>query len=117
MMVGNFPSGVRSDDLAAYLQRVLGIVDRCKVKRVTGNTPPHAFVQFVSASVAREACRESDRGILSFEGCVLKIIPCTSFGAGSRPSRGGIFSFFTSCQVESAVLQSSYADELLFILT
>lgn len=92
VMVGNFPWNVRAQDLAAYLQRVLGIVDRCKVKRISGNTPPHAFVQFVSAAVAREACRESEHENLSFEGCVLKIIPCTAIGPGSRPSHGGIIS-------------------------
>ena len=88
VMVGNFPCDVRAQDLAAYLQRLLGIVDRCKVKRISGNTPPHAFVQFVSAAVVREACLESDHGSLFFKGGVLKIIPCTSTG-GAKPSPRG----------------------------
>jgi len=107
VMVGNFPSHVRAQELAAYLQKSLGIVDRCKVKRVYGNTPPHAFVQFMSAAVAREACSESDRGRLNFQGCELRIAPCT-VQAKSKLSNEGILSFFTSYYVESDVLQVPY---------
>ncbi|KAG0556960.1 hypothetical protein KC19_11G091000 [Ceratodon purpureus] len=108
VMVGNFPWDVRAQDLATYLQRVLGIVDRCKVKRTSGKTPPHAFVQFVSGAVAREACSESDRGNLSFEGCVLKIIPCTSIGAGSKPSHGAGPIELRKAQLQLGTLTSLY---------
>lgn len=100
VMVGNFPAHVGAQELHAYLQRSLGIVDRCKVKRIYGNTPPHAFVQFMSAAVARQACLESDRGRLNFHGNELKIDPCT-VRAKSKPSDEGMLSFFTSYQVEN----------------
>lgn len=107
VMVGNFPSDVSAQELAAYLQRSLGLVDRCKVKQIYGSTPPHAFVQFMSAAVAREACRESECGRLNFHGYDLKIVPCT-VQAKSKPSHEGMLSFVTSYQADDLQVPNAY---------
>lgn len=115
VMVGNFPADVGAQELALNLQRSLGLVDRCKVKRVYGNVPPHAFVQFMSAAVAREACVQAYCGTLKFRGQELKIVACT-VKAQAQPSHEGthscedpliLLSTFWSLVLTRAMMQGS----------
>lgn len=88
IMVGNFAWDVRAEQLAQYLEMTVGLVDRCKVKRTHLNVPPHAFVQFASADVAKEACRLADRDRLVFQDRILKVC-MSSGGASHRRSKTG----------------------------
>lgn len=90
----DLPPGVRAEELAMYLYRKVGIVDKCKVKQPREHLPAHAFVQFVSADVAAEACRLAERKRLVFQDCVLKC--CISDGGASQqPRKKGIGSYLS----------------------
>lgn len=88
IILGNFPFGASAEELALYLYRKVGIVDKCKVKQPRQHLPAHAFVHFVSADVAAEACRLAERERLVFQGYVLKCCISDS-GASQQPRKKG----------------------------